>query len=71
MEYMGKHLYQQITKKRILLNVVEFIDTNRGRGISVYVVGVSKIIRCYFYDYVEKIKACSNKDERYKFFKKK
>lgn len=50
--------------------VVEFICTNRGRSISVDVIGISEIIRNYFYNYVEKIKNCRNEDERYNFLRK-
>jgi hypothetical protein len=50
--------------------VVKFIDSSRGRSISVDVAGISRIIRDYFYEYVEKIKDCSNEDERYNFLQK-
>ncbi|MCB2353921.1 hypothetical protein [Clostridium estertheticum] len=50
--------------------IVEFIHTSRGRSISVNVVGISRIIRDYFSDYVDKIKSNSNEDERHYFLEK-
>ncbi|MCI1578817.1 MAG: hypothetical protein LKH93_06345 [Clostridium beijerinckii] len=43
---------------------------NGGRGISVDVVGISRIISEYFENYIEKLKDCRNKGERYCFLKK-
>jgi hypothetical protein len=50
--------------------VVEFINNGKGRSISVDVLGISRIIKDYFSSYIEKLKDCSNEDERYCFLKK-
>lgn len=50
--------------------VIKFIYTSRGKSISVDVVGISKMIKDYFFSYVEKLKDCRNEDKRYCFLKK-
>lgn len=50
--------------------VVAVINTNRGKRISVDVVGMSGIIKNYYLDYIEKIRNRQNVDLRDCFLKK-
>ncbi|MBE6088430.1 MAG: hypothetical protein E7206_10385 [Clostridium beijerinckii] len=49
-------------------HIVKLISN--GRGISVDVARISRVIIDYFENYVEKLKDCRNEDERYFFLKK-
>lgn len=50
--------------------VVAVINTNRGKRISVDVVGMSRIVKNYYSDYIEKLRNVSNVALRDCFFKK-